>query len=48
MIDPDFHFFSDTELTTGPGDSRPASPTNIEGVLSDTEFEVKSRKGKFI
>lgn len=44
VIDPDFHFFSDTELTSGPGDSRPASPTAIEAVLSDTEFEVKNRK----
>lgn len=45
MIDPDFHFFSDTELTSGPNDSRPLSPAAIEAVLSDTEFEVKSRKG---
>ncbi|KAF5301352.1 hypothetical protein FQA39_LY10750 [Lamprigera yunnana] len=44
VMDPDFHFFSDTELTSGPGDSRPASPTTVEGVLSDTEFEVKNRK----
>lgn len=44
VIDPDFHFFSDTELTAGPNDSRPTSPMNIEAILSDTEFEVKSRE----
>uniref|UniRef100_A0A1Y1KET5 phosphatidate phosphatase n=1 Tax=Photinus pyralis TaxID=7054 RepID=A0A1Y1KET5_PHOPY len=44
VMDPDFHFFSDTELTAGPSDSRPMSPTTVEGVLSDTEFEVKNRK----
>ncbi|XP_025833353.1 phosphatidate phosphatase LPIN3 isoform X2 [Agrilus planipennis] len=44
LLDPDFHFFSDTELTTGINDSRPLSPVNVESVLSDTEFEVKNRK----
>lgn len=45
-MDPDFHFFSDTELTNTTADSRPGSPTNVETVQSDTEFEVKKSKGK--
>lgn len=44
-LDPDFHFFSDTELTNTTADSRPSSPTNVETVQSDTEFEVKKSKG---
>lgn len=45
-IDADFHFFSDTELTAnGNVDSRAGSPVNIETVQSDSEFEVKFRKG---
>lgn len=44
-LDPDFHFFSDTELTNATADSRPSSPTNVETVQSDTEFEVKKSKG---
>lgn len=44
-LDPDFHFFSDTELTNTTADSRPGSPTQIETVQSDTEFEVKKSKG---
>ncbi|CAH1114571.1 unnamed protein product [Psylliodes chrysocephalus] len=45
-IDADFHFFSDTELTnTGNADSRAGSPVNVELVQSDSEFEVKGRKG---
>lgn len=45
-IDADFHFFSDTELTAnGNVDSRAGSPVNIEMVQSDSEFEVKNRKG---
>ncbi|KAG5868990.1 hypothetical protein JTB14_025267 [Gonioctena quinquepunctata] len=44
-IDADFHFFSDTELTTNTVvDSRTDSPSYIESVLSDSEFEVKVRK----
>lgn len=47
-IDADFHFFSDTELTTnGNADLRSGSPINIESVLSDSEIEVKIRKGMF-
>lgn len=45
-IDADFHFFSDTEITTGTTDSRAGSPVHIESVQSDSEFEVKFRKGK--
>lgn len=45
-IDADFHFFSDTELTTNSnGDMRSGSPINIESVQSDSEIEVKIRKG---
>ncbi|CAG9859057.1 unnamed protein product [Phyllotreta striolata] len=45
-IDADFHFFSDTELTnSGNMESRTSSPVNIELVQSDSEFEVKGRKG---
>lgn len=45
-IDADFHFFSDTELTNNSIlDSRAGSPINIESVQSDSEFEVKGRKG---
>lgn len=43
-IDADFHFFSDTEITTGTTDSRAGSPVHIESVQSDSEFEVKFRK----
>lgn len=43
-LDPEFHFFSDTELTVQM-DSRPNTPTHAETVLSDTEFEVKKSKG---
>nr|QYV43132.1 lipid metabolism-related protein [Colaphellus bowringi] len=44
-IDADFHFFSDTELTTNVIiDSRTDSPSYIETVQSDSEFEVKVRK----
>ncbi|XP_017772334.1 PREDICTED: phosphatidate phosphatase LPIN3 isoform X1 [Nicrophorus vespilloides] len=43
-MDPDFHFFSDTELTTGQSDSRPNTPIHIESVQSDTEFEVQKSK----
>ncbi|RZC36849.1 phosphatidate phosphatase LPIN3 [Asbolus verrucosus] len=46
IIDPDFHFFSDTELTTNVVDSRADSPVQIEAVQSDSEFEVKNRKGE--
>ncbi|XP_018569691.1 phosphatidate phosphatase LPIN3 isoform X1 [Anoplophora glabripennis] len=46
-IDADFHFFSDTELTAnGNVDSRAGSPANIEMVQSDSEIEVKVRKGE--
>lgn len=45
IIDPDFHFFSDTELTTNTADSRAHLPINVETVVSDSEFEVKIRKG---
>ncbi|KAJ8957636.1 hypothetical protein NQ318_017525 [Aromia moschata] len=46
-IDADFHFFSDTELTAnGNVDSRAGSPVTIETVQSDSEFEVKFRKGE--
>lgn len=48
IIDPDFHFFSDTELTSNVGDSRTDSPIQIETVQSDSEFEVKNRKGKVL
>ncbi|CAH0551237.1 unnamed protein product [Brassicogethes aeneus] len=45
MIDADFHFFSDTEITTNNGnDSRSGTPVHIESVQSDSEFEVKVRK----
>ncbi|XP_065167971.1 phosphatidate phosphatase LPIN2 isoform X3 [Atheta coriaria] len=43
-MDPDFHFFSDTELTTNPADSRPNTPIHVESVQSDTEFEVQKSK----
>ncbi|GJQ80230.1 hypothetical protein Trydic_g23804 [Trypoxylus dichotomus] len=43
-LDPEFHFFSDTELTTGQEDSRPNTPIHLESVQSDTEFEVKKAK----
>ncbi|XP_074027321.1 phosphatidate phosphatase LPIN [Leptinotarsa decemlineata] len=44
-IDADFHFFSDTELTSnGVIDSRSENPSHIESVLSDSEFEFKIRK----
>lgn len=47
-IDADFHFFSDTELTNnGNIDVRSGAPINIESVLSDSEIEVKVRKGEF-
>ncbi|ENN74670.1 hypothetical protein YQE_08787, partial [Dendroctonus ponderosae] len=42
-VDADFHFFSDTELTTGNSESRSASPVNIESVQSDSEIEMKLR-----
>ncbi|XP_060529756.1 phosphatidate phosphatase LPIN3 isoform X2 [Cylas formicarius] len=42
-IDADFHFFSDTELTSGNVDSRASSPVRIESVQSDSEIEVKFR-----
>lgn len=42
-VDADFHFFSDTELTTGNSESRSASPINIESVQSDSEIEMKLR-----
>lgn len=45
-LDPDFHFFSDTELTTSQVDSRPNTPIHLESVQSDTEFEVQKSKGK--
>ncbi|EFA07054.2 phosphatidate phosphatase LPIN3 [Tribolium castaneum] len=45
IIDPDFHFFSDTELTSNVVDSRADSPIQVEAVQSDSEFEVKNRKG---
>ncbi|XP_022912893.2 phosphatidate phosphatase LPIN3 isoform X1 [Onthophagus taurus] len=45
VLDPEFHFFSDTELTTGQEDSRPNTPIHIESVQSDTEFEVQKSKG---
>lgn len=46
MIDADFHFFSDTELTTsGNADSRSGSPVHVESVQSDSELEMKFRKG---
>ncbi|KAL3288419.1 hypothetical protein HHI36_002865, partial [Cryptolaemus montrouzieri] len=46
VLDPEFHFFSDTELTAGGNvDSRNNSPIHlIESVLSDSEIEVKNRK----
>lgn len=47
-LDPDFHFFSDTELTITQGDSRPNTPIHVESVQSDTEFEVQKSKGKAI
>lgn len=47
-LDPEFHFFSDTELTTGQEDSRPNTPIHLESVQSDTEFEVKKSKGKLV
>ncbi|KAH0815419.1 hypothetical protein GEV33_007372 [Tenebrio molitor] len=46
IIDPDFHFFSDTELTSNVVDSRTDSPIQVEAVQSDSEFEVKNRKGE--
>lgn len=45
---PDFHFFSDTEVTNSTAnDSRSGSPTHVESVQSDSEIEVKKMKGKF-
>lgn len=49
ILDPDIHFFSDTELTAGGNaDSRNNSPSHhlIETVQSDSEIEMKNRKGK--
>ncbi|XP_030761072.1 phosphatidate phosphatase LPIN3 [Sitophilus oryzae] len=43
MVEADFHFFSDTELTSGIAESRSSSPTNIESVQSDSEIEMKLR-----
>lgn len=42
-VDADFHFFSDTELTSGNAESRSTSPTNVESVQSDSEIEMKLR-----
>ncbi|KAJ8925568.1 hypothetical protein NQ315_009408 [Exocentrus adspersus] len=38
-IDADFHFFSDTELTSN------GNATNVEAVQSDSEFEVSKMRG---
>ncbi|XP_076260267.1 phosphatidate phosphatase LPIN isoform X3 [Rhynchophorus ferrugineus] len=42
-LDADFHFFSDTELTSGNVESKSNSPMNIESVQSDSEIEMKPR-----
>ncbi|XP_050295672.1 phosphatidate phosphatase LPIN3 isoform X2 [Anthonomus grandis grandis] len=42
-VEADFHFFSDTELTAGNGESRSTSPVNVESVLSDSELETRIR-----
>ncbi|XP_066142895.1 phosphatidate phosphatase LPIN3 [Euwallacea fornicatus] len=42
-VDADFHFFSDTELTSGNAESRSNSPINVESVQSDSEIETKLR-----
>lgn len=45
-LDPEFHFFSDTELATSQLDARPNAALHVESVQSDTEFEVQKSKGK--